>query len=200
MHRVLQKSLPQLKSQSAWQSRDWPYCFHGYRSSKGFPWALTFHLADAQDDTKNPPKFWVRSRHQYWASAENTVHLKSRQLWFGLCFQLQKPWQGDPARAEHQAPWQGLLDTLNRADIQGTQAGGPDLSPVTRHTELKGMGRAMQWNIRGKPCLLLRYRTGIYSPHETPHRTTVTVLRAKSNHSLYPGQHQCSWLNLPLIL
>lgn len=99
-----------------WLAKHGRYNFYRYRSSKGFPQALTFHFADAQNDTKNPPKFWVRSRHLCWAIAENTVHLKSRQLWFRLCFQLQKPWRGDPARAEPQATWQGMLDMLNRAD------------------------------------------------------------------------------------
>lgn len=31
--------------------------FLGYRSSEGFPQAITFHLADAQDDTRNPIKY-----------------------------------------------------------------------------------------------------------------------------------------------
>lgn len=124
--------------------------FPGYRSSEGLPQAFTFHLADAQESNEVLSEKQTSVSSNCWKQITLEIQTTSIQA----LFPAAKPWQGDTARAEPQPTWQGMLDALNRADTQCTQAGSPRLNPETKiHIKLKGMEEGgMKWDIGTNPA------------------------------------------------
>lgn len=149
--------------------------FPGYRPSERFPQALTFHLADAQGDTKNPTK--------HWAEADISVEqlLETDHTWNPDNFNSGFISSCKALAGRHSQSWASTNLAGNAGHIkQGghtARTSSPGFNPATKiHTKLKGMEEGgKKWDIRANPAFL-GYHTGICSSQDQSKMSEIQLL------------------------